>query len=183
MFVDGVRRSSALITGPTTIHLGAADGIPVSLVPGDPTEATAVVPSVEADVDDDEKWEELAETDPDVARAGGAVASPILADLRKLEAVASNAARNARGAPSVVLALSSVRRAYNDLMLRAARSPSATLGQRLYGARLRAELSIDEAANAAGVPTAVVQDAESERPVPPGAAAAIETLIAQLAMS
>lgn len=293
MFVDGVRRSSALITGPTTIHLGAADGIPVSLVPGDPTEATAVVPSVEAD-DDDEKWEELAETDPDVARAGRAVAArrrelditqrslardkvinagtliafekgrswprrgtlakleevlnwppgtitrirnggavaqageatevltdtvqaplmaeavelamhaiataldalprdsepdfaqkagPILADLRKLEAVASNAARNARGAPSVVLALSSVRRAYNDLMLRAARSPSATLGQRLYGARHRSELSVDEAANAAGVPTAVVQDAESERPVPPGAAAAIETLIAQLAMS
>ena len=83
----------------------------------------------------------------------------------------------------MVLALSSVRRAYNDLMLRAARSPSATLGQRLYGARHRAELSIDEAANAAGVPTSVVQDAESERPVPPGAVAAIETLIAQLAMS
>jgi DNA-binding transcriptional regulator YiaG len=134
-------------------------------------------------VDDDEKGEELAETDPDVARAGRAVASPILADLRKLDAVASNAARNAGGVPSVVLAPSSVRRAYNDPMLRAARSPSATLGQRLYGARHRAELSIDEAANAAGVPTAVVQDAESERPVPPGAAAAIETLIAQLAMS
>jgi pSer/pThr/pTyr-binding forkhead associated (FHA) protein len=295
MYVDGVRRSSALITGPTTIHLGAADGIPVSLVPGDPTEATAVVGSLEADGDDDDKWDELAETDPDVARAGRAVgarrrelditqrslardkiinagtliafekgrswprrgtlakleevlnwppgtitrirnggpvaqvsgeatevltdtvqaplmaeavelamhaiataldalpkdsqpefaqkASPILADLRKLEAVASNAARNARGAPSVVLALSSVRRAYNDLMLRAARSPSATLGQRLYGARHRAELSIDEAANAAGVPTALVQDAEAERPVPPAAAAAIETLIAQLAMS
>jgi transcriptional regulator with XRE-family HTH domain len=295
MYVDGVRRSSALITGPTTIHLGAADGIPVSLVPGDPTEATAVVGSLEADGDDDDKWDELAETDPDVARAGRAVAarrrelditqrslardkiinagtliafekgrswprrgtlakleevlnwppgtitrirnggpvaqvsgeatevltdtvqaplmaeavelamhaiataldalpkdsqpefaqkaSPILADLRKLEAVASNAARNARGAPSVVLALSSVRRAYNDLMLRAVRSPSATLGQRLYGARHRAELSIDEAANAAGVPTALVQDAEAERPVPPAAAAAIETLIAQLAMS
>jgi hypothetical protein len=66
----------------------------------------------------------------------------------------------------VVLALSSVRRAYNDLMLRAARSPSATLGQRLYGARHRAELSVDEAANAAGVLTAVLQDAESERSVP-----------------
>jgi hypothetical protein len=76
-----------------------------------------------------------------------------------------------------------VRRAYNDLTLRAARSPSATLGQRLYRARHRAELSIDEAANAAGDPTAVVQDAESERPVHPGAVAAIETLIAQLAMS
>jgi DNA-binding transcriptional regulator YiaG len=83
----------------------------------------------------------------------------------------------------VVLALSSVRRAYNDLMLRAARSPSATLCQRLYGARHRAELSVDEAANAAGVLTAVLQDAESERSVPADVAAAIETLIAQLAMS
>jgi hypothetical protein len=46
-----------------------------------------------------------------------------------------------------------------------------------------AELSIDEAANAAGVPTAVLHDAGSERPVPPDAAAAIETLIAQLSMS
>lgn len=296
MFVDGVRRSSALITGPTTIHLGAADGIPVSLIPSDPTEATAVVTSarLEAELDDEDRWEELAETDPDVARAGRAVAArrrelditqrslardkvinagtliafekgrswprrgtlakleevldwppgtitrirngaaavqggeatevltdtvqaplmaeavelamhtiataldalpnpsapefsqkagPILADLRKLEGVASSAARNARGAPSVVLALSSVRRTYNDLMLRAARSPSATLGQRLYGARHGAELSIEEAANAAGIPTAVLQDAESERPVPPDVAAAIETLIAQLAMS
>jgi transcriptional regulator with XRE-family HTH domain len=291
MSVDGVRRSSALITCPTTIHLGAADGIPVSLAPGNRVHATT---AVEAEPDDEDNWEELGETDPDVARAGRAVAArrrelditqrslardkvinagtliafekgrswprrgtlakleevlnwppgtiarirngaavaqggeatevltdtvraplmaeavevamhtiataidalpksaepefqrkagPILADLRKLEAVAANAARNARGAPSVVLALSSVRRAYNDLMLRAARSPSATLGQRLYGARHRAELSIDEAANAAGVLTAVLQDAESERPVPPDAAAAIETLIAQLALS
>jgi transcriptional regulator with XRE-family HTH domain len=294
IFVDGVRRSSVLITGPTTLHLGAADGIPVSLVPGDPAEATAVLAPVEAEPDEDEKWDELAETDPDVARAGRAVAArrrelditqrslardkiinagtliafekgrswprrgtlakleevlnwppgtinrirngaavaqgdqatevltesiqaplmaeaielamhtiataldalptpsepefaqkagPILADLRKLETVAVNAARNAKGSPSIVLALSSVRRAYNDLMLRAARSPSATLGQRLYGTRHGAELSIDEAASAAGIPTAVLEDAESERPVPPDAVAAIETLIAVLATS
>jgi transcriptional regulator with XRE-family HTH domain len=303
MFVDGVRRSSVLVTGPTTIHLGAADGIPVTLVPTDPAEVTAVVSSAAAEPDDEEKWEELAETDPDVARAGRAVAArrrelditqrslardkiinagtliafekgrswprrgtlakleevlnwppgtitrirngtavtqrgeaaevtesieatevltgtvqaplmaeavelamhtiataldalpnpsdpeftrkaaPILADLRKLEAVAANAARHAKGAPSVVLALSSVRRTHNDLMLRAARSPSATLGQRLYGARHRAELSVEEAANAAGIPTTVLQDAESERSVPADVTAAIETLIAQLAMS
>jgi transcriptional regulator with XRE-family HTH domain len=293
MFIDGVRRSSALITGPTTIHLGAADGIPVNLAPSDPAESAPVV-SADGEFDEEDKWDELSETDPDVARAGRAVAarrrelditqrslardkiinagtliafekgrswprrgtlakleevlnwppgtiirirngaavaqdgeatevltdtvraplmaeavelamhaiataldalpqdsepefaqraSPILADLRKLEAVASNAARNARGAPSVVLALSSVRRAYKELMLRAARSRSATLGQRLYGARHQAELNIDEAANAAGIATTVLEDAESERPVPPDAAAAIETLIAQLAMS
>lgn len=292
MFVDGVRRSSVLITSPTTIHLGAADGIPVALTPGDPFEATAVLP--EPGLDDAEKWDEQGEVDPAVVRAGRAVAArrrelditqrslardgiinagtliafekgrswprrgtlakleevlnwpsgtitrirngapvaqggettdattdtvraplmaeavelamhtiaaalealpepsepeftakagTILADLRKLETVASNAARNAKGTPSVVLALSAVRRTYNDVMLRAARSPSATVGQRLYGARHRAELSLDEAANAADMPTTVLQDAESERPIPPDAAAAIETLIAQLAMS
>ena len=295
IFVDGVRRSSVLITGPTTLHLGAADGIPVSLVPSDAVEATAVVvTAVEAGPDVDEQWDELAETDPDVARAGRAVAArrrelditqrslardkiinagtliafekgrswprrgtlakleevlhwppgtinrirngaavaqggeatevltesvqaplmaeaielamhtiataidalpppsepefaqkagPILADLRKLETVAVNAARNAKGSPSIVLALSSVRRTYNDLMLRAARSPSATLGQRLYGARHGAELRVEEAASAAGIPTAVVHDAESERPVPADAVAAIEALIAVLATS
>jgi DNA-binding transcriptional regulator YiaG len=97
--------------------------------------------------------------------------------------VAAHAARNARGTPSVVLALSAVRRRYNELMLRAAKSPSATLGQRLYGARHRAELSLEEAANAAGVSTDVLLDAESERSVPPDVAAALDTLIAQLTMS
>ena len=293
IFVDGVRRSSVPITSPTTIHLGDANGIPVTLAPGDPRDAP-VATAIGPEVDDEDNWDELAETDPDVARAGSAVAArrrelditqrslardkiinagtliafekgrswprrgtlakleevlnwptgtitrirnggpvaqgdevtevltdtiqaplmaeavelamhsigtalnalpnpadpdftqratPILADLRKLETVAANAARNAKGTPSVVLALSAVRRSYNELMLRAAKSPSATLGQRLYGARHRAELSVEEAANAAGVPTDVLLDAESERSVPPDAAAAIDTLIAQLAMS
>ncbi|WP_293001511.1 FHA domain-containing protein [Mycobacterium sp.] len=294
VFVDGVRRNSILITGPITVHLGDADGIPVTLVPGGPRDET-VVTAVAPDADDeDDNWDELSETDPDVARAGRAVAArrrelditqrslardkvinagtliafekgrswprrgtlakleevlnwpsgtitrirngspvaqggevtevitetvhaplmaeavelamhsigaavdalpdpaaadftqratPILADLRKLETVAANAARNARGTPAVVLALSAVRRRYNELMLRAARSPSATLGQRLYGARQRAELSLDEAANAAGVSPEALLDAEAERSVPPDVAAALTTLIAQLAIS
>jgi transcriptional regulator with XRE-family HTH domain len=288
-----VRRSSVLITAPTTIHLGDADGITVALAPCAPHPAT-VVTAFDPEPDDEDTWDELAETDPDVARAGRAVAArrrelditqrslardkvinagtliafekgrswprrgtltkleevlswppgtitrirnggpvaqdgeatevltetvqaplmaeavelamhsigtalkalpsptqpdftvrsaPILADLRKLETVAANAARNAKGTPSVALALSAVRRTYNQLMLRAAQAPSATLGQRLYGARHRAELSLEEAANAAGVATAVLLDAESERAVPADAAAAIGTLIAQLAMS
>jgi transcriptional regulator with XRE-family HTH domain len=115
-------------------------------------------------------------TDPDFTQR----VTPILADLRKLETVAANAARSARGTPSVVLALSAVRRRYNELMLRAAKSPTATLGQRLYGARHRAELSVDEAANAAGIATQALLDAESERSVPPDAAASITTLIEQL---
>ncbi|WP_197508721.1 FHA domain-containing protein [Mycobacterium sp. 1081908.1] len=110
-------------------------------------------------------------------------ATAILADLRKLEKLAASAARNAKGTPSVVLALSSVRRSYNDLMMRAARSPAATLGQRLYEARHRAELSIEEAANGAGLPIAVVEDAEAERAIAPEAATALETLIAQLTIN
>ncbi|QLL06022.1 FHA domain-containing protein [Mycobacterium vicinigordonae] len=107
----------------------------------------------------------------------------ILADLRKLENVAATAARNAKGTPSVVLALSSVRRAYNDIMARAAKSPAATLGQRLYGARHRAELSLDEAAAAAGLPASFLADAEAERPIPEDVAAALNTLIGQLSIS
>ncbi|WP_156622972.1 FHA domain-containing protein [Mycobacterium sp. 1164966.3] len=301
MYLDDVRRNSVLITGPTTIHLGAPDGIPVSLRPGQPIDDSLEVTGVldVAEPDEDEWWE--GETDPGVARAGRAVAarrneleltqrslardkiinagtliafekgrswprratlsklekvlnwppgtiarirsgaaaapgapaaapsdqateafsdtvraplmaeavelamhsiaaaitalpdpsdpdftpraSSILADLRKLEKVAANAARNAKGTPSVVLALSSVRRTYNDLMTRAAGSPRATLGQRLHGARHRAEISLDEAATAAGLPIDVLEDAESDRPIPQDAAEAITTLIAQLTMS
>jgi DNA-binding XRE family transcriptional regulator len=302
MFVDGVRRNSALITSPMTVHLGDADGIPVTLVPGGPrdeTVRTAVEETNDADDTEDaedaeDNWDELSETDPDVARAGRAVAArrrelditqrslardkvinagtliafekgrswprrgtlakleevlswptgtitrirngsqadqdsevtevltdtvqapllaeavelalhniapavsalpdpsdpeftpratPLLANLRQLETLAANAARNARGTPSVALALSAVRRRYNELMLRAATSPSATLGQRVYGARHSAELGVEEAANAAGVSTQTLLDAESERSVPPDAVEAISTLIAQLAMS
>src|SRR6185437_1039527 len=74
MFVDGVRRNSALITSPMTVHLGDAEGIPVTLVPGDPRDQT-VRSTVELETDDAEDWDELAETDPDVARAGRAVAA------------------------------------------------------------------------------------------------------------
>lgn len=309
LFVDGVRRSSALITAAATLHLGAPDGIPVHLAPVAPPDTTEHVSGVGhlAEPDAEQWWD--GEMDPGVVRAGRAVAarrneleltqrslardkiinagtliafekgrswprratlnkleralnwapgtitrirngapgtpstsptptggpvapnpgeeatevltdtvqaplmaeavelamhaittamtdlpdptspefSPkangILADLRKLERLASNAARHAKGSPSVVLALSTVRRTYNDLMMRAARSSAATLGQRLYAARHRAELSLEEAANGAGLPIAVLEDAEAERPIPPDAAAAIENLIAQLAMT
>lgn len=110
----------------------------------------------------------------------GKRAAGILADLRKLEAVAANAARTAIGTPEVVMALSTVRKRYDELMMRAARGPDATLGQRLYAARRRAGLTVDESANAAGVPVEVVTLAESEGAVAPQSAAAIEQLIAVL---
>src|ERR1700743_149522 len=92
-------------------------------------------------------------------------AAGILADLRKLEGVAADAARSAKGAPEVALVLSAVRRQYKDLMLRAARAAGATLGQRLYAARYRARRPCEETANAAGVSADVITAAESEVPL------------------
>lgn len=109
------------------------------------------------------------------ARAGG-----VLADLRKLESVAANAAHSAKGAPEVALMLSAVRKCYKDLMLRAARAPGATLGQRLYAARYRAELSVGELANAAGVPVDVVVAAEAEQPLDAASADALSAALSAL---
>lgn len=305
MYLDGVRRSSVLVSRATTLHLANPEGFPITLTPDAAPEAVTGVMDL-PEPDEDQWWE--ADVDPGVARAGHAVAarrnelditqrglakdkiinagtliafekgrswprrgtlaklekalqwSPgtitrirsgstvasitapataptqvpviaeeateaitdtvraplmaeavelamhsisaaaaelpepgdpaftpkatkILADLRKLENVAADAARNAKGTPSVVLALSTVRRTYNAVMAKAARSPHATLGQRLYGARHHAELSIEEAAAAAGLAPNFLADAEAERPIPGDVAGAISTLIGQLAVS
>lgn len=107
-------------------------------------------------------------------------ATPILTDLRKLEQVAMNAARSTKGAADVALILSAVRRAYRDLMMRAARSPQATIGQRLFAARQRAELSVEEAANAAGVPAETLTAAEADLPVGDEASVAVRALLGSL---
>lgn len=107
-------------------------------------------------------------------------AAGILADLRKLEAVAAGAARSATGAPEVALVLSAVRRCYKDLTLRAARAPGATVGQRLYAARTRAELTVEETANAAGVPVDVITAAEAEVPLDPKTVAALSAALTSL---
>jgi hypothetical protein len=107
--------------------------------------------------------------------------SVVLADLRKLEQVAADAARASRGATDVVGVLSGVRRQYRDLMLRAARSPHATLGQQLFAARHRAELTAEEAANAAGLPIDAVTAVEADKPVSAEATAAVRALVATLA--
>lgn len=107
-------------------------------------------------------------------------AAGILADLRKLETVAAGAARSAKGAPEVALVLSAVRRCYKDLMLRAARAPGATLGQRLYAARYRAELTVEETANAAGVPVEMITAVEAEVPLDADTARALSAMLASL---
>lgn len=106
--------------------------------------------------------------------------SAILADLRQLEAVAARAARISRVTPALIKALSSVRGRIDDLTMLGATAPTATLGQRLYAARRRANLTIGETAQAAGVTEADIVRAETEEPVPGSVVTAIEHLIDQL---
>lgn len=106
--------------------------------------------------------------------------SSVLTDLKKLETLAANAARSARGAPEVAIVLSTARKMYRDSMLRAARSPHATLGQRLFAARHRAELTVEEAANAAGVSADAVTTVEADLPVNAQATSALQSLVASL---
>jgi transcriptional regulator with XRE-family HTH domain len=107
-------------------------------------------------------------------------ARTLLGDLRRLEAVAANAAQSTKGAPDVTLTLGAVRKCYRELMLRAARAPGATLGQQLYAARQRHELSPEDAANAAGVPTSAIEAVESEIGVDDKTRAAITAALAAL---
>ncbi len=104
----------------------------------------------------------------------------ILADLRKLEAVAARATRISKVTPTLIKALSTVRRRYDDVMVLAATAPGATLGQRLYAARRRANLTIGETAQAAGVSEDTIVRAEAEEPVSAEAVHAIESLIGQI---
>ncbi|SEH56046.1 hypothetical protein SAMN04489835_1436 [Mycolicibacterium rutilum] len=105
----------------------------------------------------------------------------ILADLRQLEGVAAQAARISKVTPALIKALSAVRTRYDDLMLRAARSPRPTLGQRLYAARRSANLTISETAEAARISEDDVVAAESEQPVAAPVAEAIEGFLALFA--
>ncbi len=106
--------------------------------------------------------------------------SAVLADLRNLQTVTSDAARNAPGAPALVIVLGGVRRRYDELMARAARAADAPIGRRLYAARRRVNLTTADTALAAGLPVSVIEAAEADQPVPAHASAAIEALISQL---
>jgi transcriptional regulator with XRE-family HTH domain len=104
----------------------------------------------------------------------------ILSDVRQLEAVAARATRISRVTPALIKALSAVRSRYDELMMRAAMAPRATLGQRLYATRRSANLTVLETAQAAGVSEHTIVRAEAEEPVPAAAVDAIESLIKQI---
>jgi hypothetical protein len=107
-------------------------------------------------------------------------AGVILAGLRKLQTSLTQAAGRNRSTPAVIVALSGVRNCYDDLMARAAGSPGATLGQRLYTARRRAKLSALETANGAGLRADLLDAVEAEEPPTEDEAARIKDLIAAL---
>jgi pSer/pThr/pTyr-binding forkhead associated (FHA) protein/DNA-binding XRE family transcriptional regulator len=104
----------------------------------------------------------------------------ILSDLRQLEAVAARATRISRVTPALIKALSTVRQRMDELTMLGATAPGATLGQRLYAARRRANLTVRETADAAGVSEDVIVRAEAEQAVPATAVQAIESLLSQI---
>ncbi len=107
-------------------------------------------------------------------------AAPILADLRQLEAIAVRATRISRITPELIKALSAVRRHHDELMTLGAAAPGASLGQRLYAARRRANLSPRETAEAAGIAEELVVRAEAEEALPADVVDAIESLLTHI---
>jgi hypothetical protein len=78
-------------------------------------------------------------------------ADVVLSGMRKLRVALADAATQSRSTPTVIMALTDVRRRYDDLMERAAAAPGSTLGQQLYTVRVRAKLSAREAALGVGL--------------------------------
>jgi transcriptional regulator with XRE-family HTH domain len=107
-------------------------------------------------------------------------ATAILADLRPLEAVAARATRISQVTPALIKALGTVRRQIDELTMLAATAPRATLGQRVYATRRRANLTIAETAQAAGVSEDDIARAEAEEPVSTASIDAIDALLKQL---
>jgi len=66
---------------------------------------------------------------------------------------------------------------HREIMLRKARSPRATLGQQLFAARHRAELTVEEAANAAGVSASAITAVEADVSLNGADTAAVQALV------
>src|SRR4029077_12869350 len=104
----------------------------------------------------------------------------ILADLRKLEAVAARSTRISHVTPALIKALGTARRQIDELTMLGATAPRATLGQRVHATRRRANLTIAKPPQAAGVSEDDVARAEAEEPVPAASIDAIEALLKQI---
>lgn len=85
----------------------------------------------------------------------------VLTDLRRIDNSAARIADAAVGDHSALASLAAVRKTYVELMLRAARGPQATLGQRIFAARHAAGISAAEFARSADLPVESVMAAEA----------------------
>ena len=107
-------------------------------------------------------------------------ADVVLTGLRKLRTALTEAAGRSRSSPDVILALSDVRRRYDDLITRAAAAPDSGLGQQLYAARIQAKLSAQEVANGAGLRGDLLDELEAGEIPTEEEAAKVRDLIAAL---
>jgi hypothetical protein len=107
-------------------------------------------------------------------------ADVVLSGMRKLRTALTEAACRSRTSPAVIIALSDVRRRYDDLMTHAAAAPGSSLGQQLYAARIHARLSAQEVANGAGLRADLVDDLEAGETPTEEEAAKVKDLIAAL---
>jgi hypothetical protein len=103
--------------------------------------------------------------------------TPMLTELRRLDRTVTAAVRNAPGRLEAVVALAGIRQLRADLIVRAAGSPQASLGQRLGAIRQRGGLTAPEVAAAAGVTAADVEAVETEDRPADAAAAALEHFV------
>ncbi|HEY1841336.1 MAG TPA: XRE family transcriptional regulator [Mycobacterium sp.] len=107
-------------------------------------------------------------------------AEVVLSGMRKLRSALTDAASHSRPTPTVMMALSDVRRRYDDLMERAADAPGSTLGQQLYNARIHAKLSAHEAANGIGLPRELPDELEEGATPTANETPLVEQLIAAI---
>jgi hypothetical protein len=107
-------------------------------------------------------------------------ADAILSGLREVQTLLQTAAGRTRTTPSVIAALGEVRRRYDDLMTIAAAARGSSLGQQLYVARRRAQLSVQEVATGVGLRADRLDALEAGQPPTEDEAVKVKELIAAL---
>jgi hypothetical protein len=107
-------------------------------------------------------------------------ADVVLSGMRKLKSGLTDGANRSRSTPVVIVALSDVRKRYDDLMARAAAAPGSSLGQQLYAARIEARLTAQEVANGAGLRADFSDELEAGEIPTEEEAAKVKDLIAAL---
>ena len=119
---------------------------------------------------------------PDSASFTGDIGA-LLAELRRLERTITTAARTTTHRPELLGLLGHIRAARQDMIRVANRAPGATLGQRLAKARLDHHLSAAEVATHCAITIEEVDTVEADQPVRAPVTAALEHLIAGLAVA